>query len=126
MPAPVEGLYWFNGAMNYLPYFSLAVLNAGLTFGLCFAPQLTHKQRTLYCAAGVVIGFIIGGGHPGAGLLYVLVLLLAVVLCARQRRFLHLPAFLSPVAGVSPHPTRTRRRGYALRGVGGQALLKPC
>ena len=29
MPAPVEGLYWFNGAMNYLPYFSLAVLNAG-------------------------------------------------------------------------------------------------
>ena len=74
MPAPVEGLYWFNGAMNYLPYFSLAVLNAGLTFGLCFAPQLTHKQRTLYCAAGVVIGFIIGGGHQVAGLLNVLVL----------------------------------------------------
>ena len=71
MPAPVEGLYWFNGAMNYLPYFSLAVLNAGLTFGLCFAPQLTHKQRTLYCAAGVVIGFIIGGGHQVAGLLTV-------------------------------------------------------
>ena len=69
MPAPVEGLYWFNGAMNYLPYFSLAVLNAGLTFGLCFAPQLTRKQRTLYCAAGVVIGFIISGGHQVAGLL---------------------------------------------------------
>ena len=66
MPAPVEGLYWFNGAMNYLPYFSLAVLNAGLTFGLCFAPQLTRKQRTLYCAAGVMIGFIIGGGHQVA------------------------------------------------------------
>ena len=127
MPAPVEGLYWFNGAMNYLPYFSLAVLNAGLTFGLCFAPQLTHKQRTLYCAAGVVIGFIIGGGHQVAGLLNVLVLLLAVVLCARQRRFYHLPAFLAAVAGllinVTAPGTRVRAAGFAGAGFV-EAVLK--
>ena len=127
MPAPVEGLYWFNGAMNYLPYFSLAVLNAGLTFGLCFAPQLTRKQRTLYCAAGVVIGFIIGGGHQVAGLLNVLVLLLAVVLCARQRRFYHLPAFLAAVAGllinVTAPGTRVRTTGFAGAGFV-EAVLK--
>ena len=127
MPAPVEGLYWFNGAMNYLPYFSLAVLNAGLTFGLCFAPQLNHKQRTLYCAAGVVIGFIIGGGHQVAGLLNVLVLLLAVVLCARQRRFYHLPAFLVAVAGllinVTAPGTRVRTTGFAGAGFV-EAVLK--
>mgnify|MGYP000393050954 FL=1 len=127
MPAPVEGLYWFNGAMNYLPYFSLAVLNAGLTFGLCFAPQLTRKQRTLYCAAGVMIGFIIGGGHQVAGLLNVLVLLLAVVLCARQRRFYHLPAFLAAVAGllinVTAPGTRVRATGFAGAGFV-EAVLK--
>ena len=47
MPSPVEGLYWFNGAMNYLPYFSLAALNAGLAFALCFAGKLTPRQKVL-------------------------------------------------------------------------------
>lgn len=117
MPAPVEGLYWFNGAMNYLPYFSLAVLNAGLAFGLCFPQQLTKRQRVLCCTAGVIIGLVIGGGHQVAGLLNVLVLLLAVVLCARQRRFYHLPAFVAAVAGllinVTAPGTRVRTAGFA-------------
>ena len=127
MPAPVEGLYWFNGAMNYLPYFSLTVLNAGLTFGLCFAPQLTRGQRLLHCAAGVVIGLIIGGGHQVAGLLNVLVLLLAVVLCARHPRFYHLPAFAAAVAGllinVTAPGTRVRTAGFAGAGFA-EAVLK--
>lgn len=42
--------------MNYLPYFSLAALNAGLAFALCFAGKLTPRQKVLYaltaaCAA---------------------------------------------------------------------------
>ena len=41
----MEGLYWFNGAMNYLPYFSLAVLNAGLAFALCFADKLPTRRK---------------------------------------------------------------------------------
>ncbi len=127
MPAPVEGLYWFNGAMNYLPYFSLAVLNAGLTFGLCFAPQLTRKQRTLYCAAGVMIGFIIGGGHQVAGLLNVLVLLLAVAV-RTAAQVLPSAGISATVAGLlyqrnSPRHAGTRCR--VLRGAGFvEAVLK--
>lgn len=86
---------------------------------------MTRKQRTLYCAAGVMIGFIIGGGHQVAGLLNVLVLLLAVVLCARQRRFYHLPAFLVAVAGLLINVTAPAR-GYALPVLRGQDLLRPC
>ena len=127
MPAPVEGLYWFNGAMNYLPYFSLAVLNAGLAFGLCFPQQLTKRQRVLYCTAGVIIGLVIGGGHQVAGLLNVLVLLLAVVLCARQHRFYHLPAFVAAVAGllinVTAPGTRVRTAGFAGAGFA-EAVIK--
>lgn len=67
MPTPVEGLYWFNGAMNYLPYFSLAVLNAGLAFALCFAAQLTLRRRVLYAAAGCLCSLVIGGGHQWPG-----------------------------------------------------------
>ncbi|HRN01603.1 MAG TPA: hypothetical protein PLD42_03460, partial [Gemmiger formicilis] len=67
MPAPVEGLYWFNGAMNYLPYFSLAVLNAGLAFALCFADKLPTRRKFFYAAAGCVCSLVIGGGHQVAG-----------------------------------------------------------
>lgn len=117
MPAPVEGLYWFNGAMNYLPYFSLAVLNAGLAFALCFAGQLTARKKWLYMLAGCVCSLVIGGGHQVAGLLNVLLLLLAAVLCARRKNLCQLPAFIAAVVGllfnVLAPGTRVRTAGFA-------------
>lgn len=121
MPAPVEGLYWFNGAMNYLPYFSLAVLNAGLAFALCFRTQLGRGKITLFIAAGCLSSLVIGGGHQVAGLLNALVLLLATVLCARRRNFCPLPAFLAAAAGllvnVLAPGTRVRTSGFAGAGL---------
>ena len=121
MPAPVEGLYWFNGAMNYLPYFSLAVLNAGLAFALGFRTQLGRGKITLFIAAGCLSSLVIGGGHQVAGLLNALVLLLAAVLCARRRNFCQLPAFLAAAAGllinVLAPGTRVRTSGFARAGL---------
>lgn len=121
MPAPVEGLYWFNGAMNYLPYFSLAVLNAGLAFALCFRTQLGRGKITLFIAVGCLSSLVIGGGHQVAGLLNALVLLLATVLCARRRNFCQLPAFLAAAAGlfvnVLAPGTRVRTSGFAGAGL---------
>ena len=121
MPAPVEGLYWFNGAMNYLPYFSLAVLNAGLAFALCFRTQLGRGKITLFIAAGCLSSLVIGGGHQVAGLLNALVLLLATVLCARRRNFCQLPAFLAAATGllvnVLAPGTRVRTSGFAGAGL---------
>ena len=117
MPSPVEGLYWFNGAMNYLPYFSLAALNAGLAFALCFAGKLTPCQKVLYVLTGCVCSLVIGGGHQVAGLLNVLVLLLAAMLCARRRNLWQLPAFVAAVLGlllnVLAPGTRVRTAGFA-------------
>ena len=118
MPAPVEGLYWFNGAMNYLPYFSLAVLNAGLAFALCFAYKLPTRRKVLYVLAGCVCSLVIGGGHQVTGLLNVLVLLLAAVLCAvRRRNFWQVPALAAAVVGlllnVLAPGTRVRTAGFA-------------
>ena len=127
MPSPVEGLYWFNGAMNYLPYFSLAALNAGLAFALCFAGKLTPRQKVLYALTGCVCSLVIGGGHQVAGLLNVLVLLLAAVLCARRRNFWQLPAFFAAVLGlllnVLAPGTRVRTAGFAGAGFA-EAIVK--
>lgn len=115
MPSPVEGLYWFNGAMNYLPYFALTVLNAGLVFALCL--PLSRTRRCAYAAAGVVIGLVIGGGHQVVGELNLLLLLLALFVTLRRRNFWLCPAFVSAVLGllinVMAPGTRVRSDGFA-------------
>ena len=52
LPAPVEGLYWVNGAMNYLPYFSLAVLCALLCCAAYAAAQGAVHSRRLFVQSG--------------------------------------------------------------------------
>lgn len=120
MPAPVEGLYWFNGAMNYQPYFALAVLNGGLVFSLCFARQNSLRHNLLLAVVGCVIGLVIGGGHQVVGALNALLLLLAAVLCARRRNFWQMPALAASVLGliinVTAPGTRVRTDGFSQAG----------
>lgn len=120
MPAPVEGLYWFNGAMNYLPYFALAVLNAALAFALALPRSLTRGRCMACMAGGVLIGLIIGGGHQVVGELNLLVLLAVTVLCGMQRNFRIAPALVSAAVGliinVTAPGTRVRTDGFAQAG----------
>ncbi|EFB75673.1 DUF6056 family protein [Subdoligranulum variabile] len=121
MPSPVEGLYWFNGAMNYLPYFSVAVLNTGLAITLLEPERLSFDRRVLFAAAGVVIGLVIGGGHQVVGELNLLVLLFLTALCLRCRNLWLCPALAASVAGlvfnVTAPGTRVRTEGFAQAGL---------
>lgn len=120
MPSPVEGLYWFNGAMNYLPYFSLAVLNAGMAFALSLRVRISRKRRIFFAAAGVVLGFIIGGGHQVVGELNILLLLLITVLTVKRKNFWTCPALLAAGIGllinVTAPGTHVRTEGFAQAG----------
>ena len=81
----------------------------------------------LYALTGCVCSLVIGGGHQVAGLLNVLVLLLAAVLCARRRNFWQLPAFFAAVLGlllnVLAPGTRVRTAGFAGAGFA-EAIVK--
>ncbi|WP_300251148.1 DUF6056 family protein [uncultured Subdoligranulum sp.] len=123
MPAPVEGLYWFNGAMNYQPYFALAVLNACLAFALADPGECARRRRVALAGGGIVSSLVIGGGHQVVGELNVLVLLLAVVLCARHRNFWNVPAFLAAAAGLAVNVTAPGTRVRA-EGFGGAGFLE--
>lgn len=120
LPSPVEGLYWFNGAMNYLPYFSLAVLNMGIALALCMRKDLSVKKCVAFAAAGVLIGLVIGGGHQVVGELNLLMLLLITVLCLRHRNFWLFPALAASIAGlvinVTAPGTQVRTEGFAQAG----------
>lgn len=73
MPSQAEGLYWYNGAMNYQPFFALTVLNAALAFALVWEKQ-PARRAVLYAAAGCTCSLVIGGGHQVVGLLNLMVL----------------------------------------------------
>lgn len=119
MPSPVEGLYWFNGAMNYLPYFALTVLNMGIVLTLC-TPRLSAKQRVAFAAVSVMIGLVVGGGHQVVGELNILLLLFAVMLSVLRRNFWILPGLAAALAGlvinVTAPGTQVRTEGFAQAG----------
>lgn len=117
MPNPAEGLYWFNGAVNYQLFFAAAVLNAGFTLALALPGTSTPRSRLGLMAGGVLAGLFIGGGHQVVGVLNLLVLLFALVLCAPRRNFRHLPALAAAAAGLiinlTAPGTRVRVDGFS-------------
>lgn len=125
MPNPVEGLFWFNGAMNYIPFFSLAVLDAAIVWRLTLPAPRAEKQK-LACA-GVVIGLVIGGGHQVVTALVLLILLAASVRGAAGRNFWPLFPLAAAALGLAVNLTApgTAVRQAALAGAGlGEAVVK--
>lgn len=121
MPSPVEGLYWFNGAMNYLPYFALAILNAALMFALAMPKQMGKRRSIVLMVCSVLIGLVIGGGHQVVGELNLLLLLFGTVVCVRHRNFRICPALAAAIAGlvinITAPGTQVRTDGFAGAGL---------
>jgi len=114
LPNQVEGLYWFNGAMNYIPFFALTALNTGLLFDLQFS---TGKRRMAELTASCALGLVISGGHHVVGLLNMLLLLLAVLVGLKRRSGWLLCPFFAGLSGMlfnllAPG-TRVRVSGFA-------------
>lgn len=83
MPNQVEGLYWYNGAMNYMPFFALTMLLAALLVRMYTA---TSRRTRLFCTvAGCVLCVLIGGGHHVVILLALMILAFSVILFARKK-----------------------------------------
>ena len=89
LPDIVEGIYWFNGAWNYTPFFFLILVNIGLVLRFT-APS--GKRRQLVCA--VILSFVISGGNHVTSFLNILVLLLAALISRRK-------ALLAPLASAA-------------------------
>lgn len=84
MPDVCEGIYWFNGAWNYTPFFLLALVNAGLSIrSLTVRSTVAHG----FCVVGLCVLLFLtsGGDHVMAFYNLMLALGCAVIGFARRR-----------------------------------------
>lgn len=112
MPNQVEGIFWFNGAMNYVPGFALSVLNAGLAFALAWDGGAPRGRTAACLLASGVCSFFIGGGHPVSGLLNAMLQTIAAALAlvcrpapGKRRNFRPLPTAAFAVAALALNVT---------------------
>lgn len=119
MPNQVEGLYWFNGAMNYIPYFALTLLNIGILTGVFYKRQSGQPAAKAagWTALCCVLCVVISGGHQVVSALNLLLLLLAMVLYARKKRFWPAAPFAAGLIGLivnlTAPGTQVRTSGFS-------------
>ena len=66
--SPVEGLYWFNGAWNYMPFMFFNLVNISF---LLRSLYLNKKSNVVY---SVILSFIISGGNHVTSFLNIMIL----------------------------------------------------
>lgn len=86
MPNIVQGLYWFNGAWNYIPFFYLTLFNVALLLKYEFG--MTPRKRWLM--GSMLLSFLISGGNHVTGFLNIMLLALGLLL-TRKKKILLFP-----------------------------------
>lgn len=90
MPDINDGIYWFNGAMNYTPYAFTNLLNLCL-LAEAYTSDKKSKQ-IIYIALSTVISFLTSGGNHVTAFANILLLLCAVlVLLPKKKLFCLIP-----------------------------------
>lgn len=88
LPDISDGLYWFNGAMNYMPWAFVNVLS------LCFlleAYKSDKNRRIIFVAASTALAFLTSGGNHVTAFANILLLLSALILALSKKKYF--PAF---------------------------------
>ena len=99
LPSATEGLFWFNGAMNYMPFVFLDLLN----LCLLLEAYCSEKKVKRYALIGVctLLSFLISGGNhvtAFANILFLLVITAAMLIWKKRFYWSALP-FASAVIG---------------------------
>ena len=99
LPSATEGLFWFNGAMNYMPFAFLNLLN----LCLLLEAYCSEKKVKRYALIGVctLLSFLISGGNhvtAFANILFLLVITAAMLILKKRFYWSAFP-FASAVIG---------------------------
>lgn len=97
MPSPEQGLYWFNGMMNYMPFVFLVMLNVVLMIEAEYCEQ--RWRRILFITLSCIVSFIISGGNHITSFLNILILFLMALALGVNKKFGSVLSLASAVIG---------------------------
>lgn len=101
-PSLVQGLYWYNGAYHYIPFFALSILNISILIKFNFTKKL-H-----FIIISVLLSAIISGGNQVTSFFNILamVFILIIDIYYKNNKFVILPLlsaiFFFLVMAVAP------------------------
>lgn len=86
LPGPREGLYWYNGAMNYMPYVFMNFTNIMLLVEVKHCRHLCRGKIAF--AVSMVLSFLISGGNQVTAFANILMLLYVAIYMASKKELL--------------------------------------
>ena len=124
MPSSVEGVYWFNGAINYGFFY------AYLLFHICVLIELQRtasaRKKSLVFVLCLVNVFILGGGNHVIALMSILSAVVVTIICLikdKRLNYLNIIIFLSSIGFLSLNISSPGTKIRAIA-IGGESLGK--
>lgn len=98
LPSAFSGLYWYNGAINYMPWIFADLLNACLVVD-AFQKRKQGKRWMAPLLSSVLLSFLISGGNHVTAFCNILVLLVEAAALGCFRCFYAIAPLCSACAG---------------------------
>lgn len=73
IPSPVEGIFWFNGAMNYVLFYGILLLLIAVAVNL--SDNKSNRRYAVKLIVGVILSIVLAGGNHVTAFMGILFLL---------------------------------------------------
>lgn len=99
LPSATQGLYWYNGAMNYMPWAFTNFLGICILIELFFTEKKTMKFYSLLIFSILLSFFTSGGNHVTAFANILFMIFATVFLIFKKKRFYSILPLLFAIIG---------------------------
>ncbi len=99
LPSPNQGLFWYNGAMNYIPWAFTNLLGCCLLVKLFYMDKNDKKFYLLLAFCAAISFFTSGGNHVTAFANILFMLMFTVFLILKKRRYYSLLPLVLAIIG---------------------------
>ena len=98
MPSAVQGIYWYNGAMNYTPWLFVGLLNICI---VCDIGTASARKRILLLIGSSVLAVLISGANHVTSVAHILVLSFLAISYLFKKRYYPLIPLATAIIGFA-------------------------
>lgn len=99
LPSATEGLFWFNGAMNYMPWAFTNFLSLALLIEIFYSKNGSKKYYGLLVLVTLLSFFTSGGDHVTAFANILFMTIISIIIIVRKKKYYSLFPLISAIIG---------------------------